>query len=187
MDWKLRLAQLEFEVLGIEAFPALAVEALIEGEDTPALRILAGLEGGYEYEIRKYLADFLKETGIKVPEREEAVLLVIRSILDEVIDRKIAPFAGMKRIFWDIVNAPHDPFWEWEEEESTRRAVFKKLITYYFSYWEILDNPDVEFVWEDPDHVTVPVTNNEEMMIAIEEMIYQEALIVRSNKIFVRD
>ncbi|MDD2319351.1 MAG: hypothetical protein PHO83_04790 [Geobacteraceae bacterium] len=104
MNWKLELAKMLFGLRPIESFPDLATEALGEGTDTPSLRILAGLTPVQKNndEIREYLQKSLHELSVNWPSEEEATWMLLRHYIDEIIDERIEPHAGLHTIIWDI-------------------------------------------------------------------------------------
>ncbi|MBK3635567.1 hypothetical protein JHN52_22100 [Streptomyces sp. MBT97] len=61
------------EVLPPEELPMLAAHALVDGQDSPALRELAGLPRGSDPdEIRERYVQALHELGIPLPDEETA-------------------------------------------------------------------------------------------------------------------
>ncbi|MDZ4402873.1 hypothetical protein [Prosthecobacter sp.] len=62
-----------------------AVHALCHGEDTPHLRILAGLtEPVSSFEVRDYAIKTLKELNISIPTGDQAVIAYARDLIQEI-------------------------------------------------------------------------------------------------------
>ncbi|MEM7794349.1 MAG: hypothetical protein AAGE59_38020 [Cyanobacteria bacterium P01_F01_bin.86] len=63
-----------------------AMDALCAGEDSPSLRILAGLTPPlYSLEVREYATRALKELGIKIPTGKDAISTCARVLMEEIL------------------------------------------------------------------------------------------------------
>lgn len=79
----------------------IAAEALAEGQDTLALRQLAGLSRSDYREARDLLPQVLEELGLPVPQDEEqAHWEMARGYAERVTSGAIEPVAGAHAIAW---------------------------------------------------------------------------------------
>ncbi len=63
-----------------------ALNALCDGEDSPSLRILAGLTPPlYSFEVRDYATKALKELGIKVLTGKNAISAYARDLIEDML------------------------------------------------------------------------------------------------------
>jgi hypothetical protein len=91
--------------------PAIALEALEQGLDSPSLRILAGLtKDENEFILERYLKDTLRELSIDLPDKRRAAIEVGLAIADEIIEGKRKIFEGVQDIKWKAIDAY--PFYE---------------------------------------------------------------------------
>ena len=113
MNWELEIAKLNLNLQRIENFIDLAIAALEEGQDSPSLRILAGLFKNDPVEIREYLHKTLSELNIKEPSKDEAAWPIIKEIVDDIINKKISPHKGIHSIIWDVYHKM-----DWDEKNG---------------------------------------------------------------------
>jgi hypothetical protein len=114
-----------------EELADVAVAALEEGLDSPALRVLAGLSPDEANEARRVLERALAELAVPIPSPRDAVLYLARAIATDVLDGIVAPYEGAKRIWQLTLRAPGqalpelDSFVyaasEWEDRAEDRR------------------------------------------------------------------
>jgi hypothetical protein len=114
MDWRLQAARWELCRIPGEELPSVAAEALMEGNDTPSLRLLAG-------EFRPTLVDAgplfeaaLSELGIVLPDAEAAVMTVALDLAARMVEGAIAAPCGvraMAALARDMPNPPSSPLW----------------------------------------------------------------------------
>ncbi|EKV03790.1 hypothetical protein Lepto7375DRAFT_6104 [Leptolyngbya sp. PCC 7375] len=63
-----------------------AIDALCAGQDSPSLRILAGLTPPfYSFEVRDYATKALKELGIEIPTDEKAITAYAQMLITEIL------------------------------------------------------------------------------------------------------
>ncbi|MEM7065000.1 MAG: hypothetical protein AAF572_17805 [Cyanobacteria bacterium P01_B01_bin.77] len=63
-----------------------ALDALCAGEDSPSLRILAGLTPPfYSLEVRQYAIKALKELGIEIPAGEDVIASCARALIEDIL------------------------------------------------------------------------------------------------------
>jgi len=85
-----------------EDLPALAERAVIAGFESPAMAELAySLNKENEF-IEKKFFNALEELKIKKPSRIEAGLAVAREIAISIVEERINPYEGARRIWWDV-------------------------------------------------------------------------------------
>lgn len=108
---KLLLAQ-AMMILGIlttDRLPEIAIEALEAGEDSSALRILAGLTQCELAEAPKIFELVLKELEIPMLTRSEAARIYAVDICVQIVSKQISPLEGANRI-WDASIRVNDPY-----------------------------------------------------------------------------
>lgn len=87
--------------------PAIALQALEQGLDSPSLRILAGLqENENEFTLRRYLEDTLRELSIAIPDKRQATLQVALHIVDDIIATQRPVVEGTNKMFRKIDTYP---------------------------------------------------------------------------------
>ena len=89
------------EVL-VDELPAIAVQALEAGYDSLFLRQLAGAQGCDPQEARTLFTRAIKELKIPMPSAAEAALAAARIIAQEVVNGKVAPYDGARRIWFKL-------------------------------------------------------------------------------------
>lgn len=98
------------------ALPAIALQALEQGFDSPSLRILAGLqENDNEFTLRRYLEDALRELSIEIPDKRQATLQVAIGIAHDIIAARQPIVEGVNEMFRKIDTYP------FHEETRERR------------------------------------------------------------------
>ena len=85
-----------------EDIPDLAVEAIVDGYDSPSLRRLSGARGCDSEEIRSLLIKALHELELPLPSEEEAALSFAERIASEVLKGNVAPYEGARNIWHEI-------------------------------------------------------------------------------------
>src|SRR5262245_50935256 len=99
-------------VLGLSVssrLPRRAEEWLLEGYDSPSLRMLAGLT---EKDIDQAVPLFKKavmELGWPLPDRLEAVKSLSRQVARQILSGEVQPYEGSKRIWELTLKAGGDP------------------------------------------------------------------------------
>jgi hypothetical protein len=82
--------------------PAVAVQALENGYDSPSLRQLAGADASNPQQIRSLFLKALDELNLPLPSAREAGLSLARSIANEVLEGTVMPYEGAKRIWHEV-------------------------------------------------------------------------------------
>jgi hypothetical protein len=85
--------------INLESMPAIALQALEQGLDTPSLRILAGLrEDENEFVLRRYLEGTLRELSIELPNKRQATIQVALTIADDIFEERRPIVDGVEDI-----------------------------------------------------------------------------------------
>src|ERR1051325_2253452 len=84
--------------------PAIATDALLQGIDSPSLRVLAGLDvgpalGGEREECFKKVCT---ELGIAFKEKKEAVFYLLELWLAHICEGRTQPYEGCRKIVSEI-------------------------------------------------------------------------------------
>lgn len=103
MDFKEKIAAFTLEIFTCKDLADIAITGLEEGFDSEALRILAGgyFENGIQ--LRQYLDVCMSELDMKLPENKEAVVVLARYYVREMIKGKSDPlgaFTLIERLLW---------------------------------------------------------------------------------------
>lgn len=115
LNFKQQIAKYMTGNIPIDQLPKLAVNALEEGLDTKALRILAGLDSNNgSYQIEHYFKLSLEELMIKIPDKRQAALDYACAIAEEIFDGQKEIIQGIREIKWDALDS-YDFFSESKE------------------------------------------------------------------------
>ena len=75
--------------------PDIAMTAMEEGYDTASLRMLAGKsEKDSAFELREYFGLALKELGLSLPERKEALTRVVAFYANRIAEKEVDTYQG---------------------------------------------------------------------------------------------
>jgi hypothetical protein len=102
-----RLGKLELEML-----PAVALETLGAGCNTPSLVRLAAMDGASWSEVEPILGRVFEERGRPLPSPEEAVASVADDLLRRLVAEELDPHGAtekLRRLAWEVVNGPAWP------------------------------------------------------------------------------
>ncbi len=105
MGLELAAALLASGKLTNEVAIAAAISALDEGLDSESLRLVFYETPGSSGTIRLFAAA-LSELGIPVPPRDEASLTIARVYARQILDGRVTPYEGARRIWWELANEP---------------------------------------------------------------------------------
>jgi len=117
-------------MLPAEELVDVAMQAMEDGYDSPSLRILAGLTVGDFQEATTMFDRVLSELNVTIPNKRDAVSLLVQMVAHEIVAGSVAPYEGAKKI-WDLsLSYPEeklsefDPFVyaasEWEDRPEDR-------------------------------------------------------------------
>ncbi|HSF10538.1 MAG TPA: hypothetical protein VLA60_14100 [Nitrospirales bacterium] len=123
---QLAAASLVLGLLNGKNLPDIATEALVEGEDSYSLRILAGLLEPSSSEGQMLLEKVFLELAIPKPNRIEAALHLSKEVAGKILEGQLSPYHGAKKIdeisllvpLEDIL--PLHPFINWSSEWEER-------------------------------------------------------------------
>jgi len=118
-------------LVGPEAMPPEATNALLESVDSPSIRRLAGLSRAESDEARGVFQAALSELHIESPSPREAAILVATEVASRITDGTVSPYDGAKEI-WNLVRLvplEHFPEFdafvyaasEWEERPEDQK------------------------------------------------------------------
>jgi len=82
----------------------IATEALVRGEDSPSLRLLAGLHRNDYWAIKQAFEDTLDELSIPLLDEQDALWRLARHFAQQIVDGEIAPLGGAAQIWAEISN-----------------------------------------------------------------------------------
>jgi hypothetical protein len=86
------------DIVGAEAIPSAAINALQEGVNSPSIWQLAGMSGADNDEVRRVFQAGLRELGIDNPSLHEAVIIVAVETASRIVQGAISPDAGAEAI-----------------------------------------------------------------------------------------
>jgi hypothetical protein len=97
------------ELLAPEALAPLAIDALCNEFDTPALRELAGETARTRFELEPVAARAFRELGLPPLAADEARLVVARSWAERILADLVSPYEGARGIWREgCTEPPHD-------------------------------------------------------------------------------
>lgn len=76
-----------------------AGQQLVEGRDTPSLRILAGLSGDDSQETEFYLKRAFQELALNWPEEKICLLQLCAELASDIVAKRLEPNEGYNRIY----------------------------------------------------------------------------------------
>ena len=111
MSFKTHLAEYVLGNVKLSSMPDAAVQALIEGFDSPSLRVLAGESGNNSnlFEIKELLQRTISELGLSLPSENEAAHILIRHWAERIVNGSILPQEGARHILLDIYHRTEHP------------------------------------------------------------------------------
>lgn len=163
MNFQQALANYALGNVSHSKIPEIGINGLKEGLDSESLIILAGLsERDNSFEILHYFDKALQELNVKMPEKEDAVFVLMAYYLDAVLDGEIDPVEGVGKIYNDIL-LQTELFYE-SKFYVYDSINFHHIYGLYDSY---LDLKEAKVPWRDGK-------TNEELMQDIKFKIIQE-------------
>ena len=97
------LAKMVLQAQPVDDLPAIATDALCRGVDSPALRVLAGLNPTeHPADMWQLFRKAVEEIGIAVPDEVSAARRVLRLHLRDIAEHRVAPAEGAGRIWADV-------------------------------------------------------------------------------------
>lgn len=120
MDLEIAAAYWSLGMLTSNKLPEIATAALLEGLDSPSLRILAGEYDPIMAEVGPLFERALRELGVLVPEPFEAGMRVAGYIGQRIISGEVSPYEGAREI-WRMYN---------HVEAVDEHGIFKPLLKF---------------------------------------------------------
>ena len=139
-DYLITLANYALGNATSDELPIAAIRALEDGYDTPSLRILAWLENPWEIDV--CLKRVAEESGVKIPSKKEAAIILINRYTQLIIDQVIEPIEGLYHIIYDVLRKT-DCFGT-DHKYIYDRIAFHTLYGLYDSY-DDMNNPSMLF------------------------------------------
>ncbi len=112
--------------------PSEAVQALLEGVDSPSIRKLAGMTSAESDEVRATFRAALHELDIEIPSPREAAILVATQVATQITQGAVTPYEGARQIWAIARRLPRDHVpeldtfvygaSEWEERPDDQKA-----------------------------------------------------------------
>ena len=134
LDSKLIAARWYVGELSGEDMPAIACQALEEGQDGKNLRYLAGLSSPARRDILETVDGALRELGVQAPATpHDAAIWMARRLADDIVAGRIEPYGGACRIWLSYSSeAPELKHWSdmvinYEVEEEIGNVEKAKL------------------------------------------------------------
>lgn len=81
-----------------ESMPKLATRWLVEGLDTPSMRLLAGETNPIMSDVAPLFEAVLQELAIDLPNKREAALTLLEAYLRQMVSGALDPYEGMALI-----------------------------------------------------------------------------------------
>ncbi len=107
MNLHTALASFVIGTLDLSQWPAIALQAMEDGYDSPSLVILAGLPEDEEpWRIETYLQAALRELNLLLPTERCAALIVAQAITDKISSGNISVWDGIQRLLDEVIDQP---------------------------------------------------------------------------------
>jgi hypothetical protein len=126
------LAKMVLKTQPVEELPGMATDALCEGLDSPALRVLA-VSSRVEHpdDLWQLLRKAAQELGIAVPDRLQAARRVLRLHLRDIAEQRVPPAEGVGRIINDV---QHPVGHEFDKSHVGEALGIGRLVGAYHTY-----------------------------------------------------
>jgi hypothetical protein len=128
MNMNLVQALWVLEFLATEQLPEVALKALEDGVDSPALRMLAGLVKNEIAEGTKIFVKALKELGLPLLSRRDAACVYAIAVSKQILSGEISPQDGANKL-WNVSIRVNDPS-------------FHELDTFIYAASELQSRPE---------------------------------------------
>jgi hypothetical protein len=111
MSFKVHLANYVLDNTKLSTMPDAAVQALIEGFDSPSLTKLAGESGDHSnlFEIEELLRHTLSELGLSLPSKDEAAHILISYWAERIVSGSVQPREGARHILVQVYHRTEHP------------------------------------------------------------------------------
>jgi hypothetical protein len=170
VKFKQHLAQYFSGNLAVEELPGVALIGLEEGQDSPSLRILAGLnEKENPFNIESYFNDALSELKITPPTKRQAAIEYAYGVIDEIL-------SGQKEIITGTQEVSSQALASYEFSSESEKYVFENIG--FAKAYGLLDTFDELKHADHPWHET---KSNAELMAEVKQLLLEELKIWRSK------
>jgi hypothetical protein len=117
--------------MSADQVPGICTDLLVDGYDTPSLRVLAGLTATDGQEVRELLPRVFHEMGMEEPSPIQAAWFLAQSTARDIVSGTVAPSDGARAI--GDLGSTFDPLWpslsifiglssEWDDHPQQRQA-----------------------------------------------------------------
>ena len=97
------VARMVLRVEPIDDLPTMATEALCQGFDSPALRMLAAsAPTDHPGDLRQLFLKAVQELGMTVPDKFGAARALLSVYLRDIVEARVSPVRGVRRILLDL-------------------------------------------------------------------------------------
>lgn len=118
----------------------IATNALVEGYDSPSLRILAGeSDTANPFEINSIFKSVLRELEVELPTEDEAIMMLLCYHIEKIAEGRTPPRERMETIMEEIYYP--GKLFEKEKEFVGESHDLNHLIGCYYSYDDIEERP----------------------------------------------
>lgn len=163
MTFRQNIARFVTGDLNLKLMPAMALDALEQGLDSPSLRSLASLgEDEEDHIIVRNLHDALQELSIELPSFTKAALEVGVVIADEILEGKREVFQGVEYLVGKITDQ-YGFFWD--DDNVGFRVVY-----YLLEDMEAMRNSGRISLQHDPTN-ELSVKLNNDLLAALKEWV----------------
>lgn len=131
----------EYVVLGrTTSLYRAAEQALVEGLDSPTLRILAGMDDNTNiFEIKSTFKRVLHELNQHLPDHVTAANTLVKHFMKKIVNQQLDPIDGMRIIVGDIMAKTAYPYPAPDKGSFYDNQVFMNLYGLYYTYDDELD------------------------------------------------
>jgi hypothetical protein len=137
MSFKVHLANYILDNIKLSSMPDAAVQALIEGLDSPSLVKLAGESGDHSnlFEIEELFRHALSELGLSLPSKEEAAHILISYWAEHIVSGLVQPREGARHILIDVYHKMDFP----NEKMVGEELGINRLLGLAYEYDDLYD------------------------------------------------
>ncbi len=139
MNFKERLAVQVVKNVSAQQLIKAAENALVEGWDSPSLRMLAGIneQDCDEWTVLRLLNNSLAELGITLPSKDDAVWILLCHHISQIANGTVSPLEGMQ-----AVEKYSFDFYEMTKEYVGDSHDIHEMYGMFWNYEDIRECPD---------------------------------------------
>lgn len=129
------VARMVLESQVVEELPHIATDAICEGLDSPALRVLAGSSpNDAPADLWQLLRKAAQELGISVPDRLGAARRVLHLHLRDIAEQRVPPREGVWRIISEVQHPVGDALDRTNKAHIGQTLGIGRLVGDYYTY-----------------------------------------------------